>query len=496
MKVIHLVALGGAFWVLIMNSGCRQRSASASIKDAHQTVVYRELSADAEKIELGTDILIKVPAKSGKGFNFPYYVFLPATMDLSAANQLYVEPNNTGDVSDDLKVHDQAALQLVDGYPNQIARKLNTAVLIPVFPRPKSQDKIYTHYLDRDTLLVQEGPLKRIDLQLIAMVKDARTILSHSGMSTADKIFMHGYSASSGFSLRFAALHPEMVKAVAAGGVNCLPILPVTEWQGTPLRFAIGIADVAELSGSPFNKESYRKVAQYIYMGHLDTNDTVPFRDAWDENDAVVINNVLGEHMFPDRCDKVQQIFTHEGIPAQFVTYENIGHEIRPETIDDVVSFFAANRGENFVKIEPHTIPPPAPNQAIKTAHIRELLWWGDARIPAWVPANTGIDFVISISDWDAHDDYHQLTAFVQKAGFNFKLTAVGREPIVLSNINLDRKFSDGSGTFQAFAVRLKAEQLASMAPGVEYALEPVGNGSAYNWAVEPGQAVIKRPSP
>jgi pimeloyl-ACP methyl ester carboxylesterase len=61
---------------------------------------------------------------------------------------------------------------------------------VPVIPRPRAQWKYYTHALDRDTLEWHEPSVERIDLQLIAMVDDARRRLTAEGIPTEKKIFL------------------------------------------------------------------------------------------------------------------------------------------------------------------------------------------------------------------------------------------------------------------------------------------------------------------
>jgi pimeloyl-ACP methyl ester carboxylesterase len=95
--------------------------------------------------------------------------------------------------------------------------ELRQPLLIPVFDRPESIPTIYTHALDSDTMALTSGPLARVDLQLLAMVDHAGSILSSAGISTEDDILLFGFSVSGTFANRFAALHPRRVHAVASG---------------------------------------------------------------------------------------------------------------------------------------------------------------------------------------------------------------------------------------------------------------------------------------
>lgn len=119
--------------------------------------------------------------------------------------------------------------------------------------------------------------MKRIDLQLIEMIKDAQRLFRNNDVQIRDRVFIHGFSASGTFANRFAILHPRIVKAVVAGGINCIPTFPTNQWHGILLRYPVGIADLKEIAGIDFNEKTYKQVSQYIYMGYLDRNNTIPY---------------------------------------------------------------------------------------------------------------------------------------------------------------------------------------------------------------------------
>ena len=314
---------------------------------------------DIEELNLSDKLLCRVSENPAEGFNFPYYLFVPQGVDLNKPAYLLVEPNNTGVGSNLVSLDKNTKDAIETCSASSVARKLKIPLLMPVFPRPGGG--LYTHALDRETLLIQDGDLRRIDLQLIAMIAHAQKLLRHNNVKVNKKIFMNGFSASGTFTNRFAILHPTVVRAVATGGINCIPTFPTDQWNRTTMRYPVGIADVKEIAGIDFNEAAYKKVSQYIYMGALDDNDTVPYRDAYDEADAELIKSLIGAKMMvkmmPDRWDTSQSIYKVLGIPAQFVTYENTGHETKPEIHDDITAFFRANAGGEIVEIVPHQYP-------------------------------------------------------------------------------------------------------------------------------------------
>ena len=304
---------------------------------------FLEAPTDGQDLSFSDEVLIRVPSKPNDGFNFPYYLYVPATAFSNKCLTLLVEPNNTGVSDDDFTIHDIEARKLATrGYTNRLAKRLASPMLVPVFPRPR-KDELYVHYFNRKTILLTGGPMRRPDLQLLSMIEDARKLLSRHRLEIRPKVYMEGFSASSGFALRFTALHPDRVAAAAAGGVNALPILPVREWKGSRLHFPIGIDDLAELTGRSFDLQTWQKVPLYIYMGNLDVNDTVPFRDSWDSEDAELVNRLFGKIMMPDRWTQVQRVFTSIGSKAQFVTYNQIGHTVTLDIENNLVNFFLAN---------------------------------------------------------------------------------------------------------------------------------------------------------
>ena len=311
-----------------------------------------------EELDLSSELFCRVSTDFTDGFAFPYYLFIPQGIDATKPVHLLVEPCNTGPVSNFKSLERKTKGLAESSHATEIARKLKVPLLVPIFPRPSGDRwKIYTHALDRDTLLIHEGELRRIDLQLIKMIAHAQKLLRHNKVKVNEKVFMNGFSASGTFTNRFAILHPSVVRAVATGGINSIPTFPTDRWNDTTMRYPVGIADVKEIADIEFDQTAYKRVSQYIYMGALDDNDTVPYRDAYDEVDAELVKRLVGSQMMPDRWSVSQSIYKALGIPAQFVTYENAGHQIKAEMIDDIVAFFQTNTGDEIVEIVPHQYP-------------------------------------------------------------------------------------------------------------------------------------------
>ena len=457
-------------------------------------VAGKEIKVRAiQKVNLSGDDILQIEAQGAKGFNFPYYLFIPSGVDKHRQVYMLVETNNTGTTSDDLEVHQAKALKLAErSHATRMARRLGVPLLVPVFPRPRTNWQAYTHALDIDTLEIEEGKLKRIDLQLTAMIKYAQELLRINGFKINERVFMHGFSASAKFCNRYSFLHPEMVKAVAAGGVNGLPTLPVREWNECELPFPIGTAGIERFIDRPFNEKAFSRVAHYIYMGYFDRNDTLPSRDAWREEEAEIIKKALAEKMMPDRWELSRKIYRQQKLPAQLVTYNGIAHAITDQMQDDVTDFFKANAGEEFVRIEPYEYPF-VEYKEIRQAHVNGLYWYNDERVPEWVQKDDHQrSFLIGIEEWHKGQSHRQLNEFKANAGFRFVLKAEGQKDIEISEKNYGGTCSQGDGEFQVFCVNLKDTQFRQIVPGVSYRLEALNDSNEYFWTVN-DSVILKR---
>lgn len=289
---------------------------------------------------LPVDGVLIVGAAPEKGFHYPYILRIPKTAD---ASRLLVEPNNTGKVADDFSVHEQAALDLsrraVGAF---VATKLRIPLLVPIFPRREKEWQIYTHMLDRDVMSLQDGPLRRLDLQLLAMIDDAQSRLHAFGRPVAKKVLLTGFSASGTFANRFTLMHPERVHAVATGGLNGLLMIPAPTLDSVALPYPLGTSDFEAVTGSRFDESAWRRVPQFIYMGAKDDNDAVQFDDGYSADEKALVVRILGEKMQPDRWQRVQELYRQAGANAMFRTYAHMGHGTDRTINEEITEFFRA----------------------------------------------------------------------------------------------------------------------------------------------------------
>lgn len=193
---------------------------------------------------------------------------------------------------------------------------------------------MYTHSLDKDTIQRGEGELERIDRQLLKMTEHAQNILK-------EKLFLTGFSALGSFVNRFSALYPERVRAVAAGGINSLPILPLEQYKGESLSYPIGTHNRFEITGKEFQRESFKKVHHFLYMGESD--DTLPCKDAWDNDERELLIKILPEDM-KERWKECSEIYGEEAGIILY-TYPEVGHTITMRCSEISMPFSVRQKG-------------------------------------------------------------------------------------------------------------------------------------------------------
>jgi pimeloyl-ACP methyl ester carboxylesterase len=263
------------------------------------------------------------------GYNADFYLYISPDAKRAAREgaqiTILVQPNNSGISSDDAEVHRKDAWWT--GFERyKVANELGAALLVPAFIRPGEDWFIYTHALDRDALTTEREDIKRIDLQLIAMINHARAELAKDGIQTDEKILIQGFSASGMFANRFTILHPDRVKAATIGSPGGFPTLPVETYKGESLPYPAGVADLESLTGVPFDSETYNTIPQLIYMGSLDDNDSLDFTDGWDETEAQLIDQLFGVDPV-SRWDDIEIIYQDAGANVQFLLIDGIGHD-------------------------------------------------------------------------------------------------------------------------------------------------------------------------
>lgn len=286
--------------------------------------------------------IVRVEASPEKGFHWTYFLGIP--VNRVTPTHMLVESNNTGSPTDDRAYTEENARLRVVVLMSPPLSQLGSPAIVPAFPRPASNSLMYTHALDRDTLLTRTPNLERLDRQLLAMIEDAKSRLSARGIPVEKKVFIWGYSASGTFAIRFALLQPEILQAVSFGGCSAPPV-PAAEYRGRALRYPNGTADYEQIAGRPFNDAAFRAIPIYAYRGDQDTNDEVAYSDGYDEPDRQLIYELFGPTPYPYlRYPKFESLYQQAGVKTRFLIQPGTGHSYG-DMAAETVEFFNRNRG-------------------------------------------------------------------------------------------------------------------------------------------------------
>jgi hypothetical protein len=168
-----------------------------------------------------------------------------------------------------------------------------------------------------------------------------RRRLSTNGWQTSERVILTGFSASATFVTRFTALHLSSVQAVAAGGLNGFVILPLSGLAGATLDFPLGVADVAAYTSQPFQRTTWNRIPQYLFMGAEDANDAVLFDDSHSSKERELVFRLLGRTMLPARWDACRRMYGEPaGLPYSS-PMSALGHGTNGVVHSDVAKFFS-----------------------------------------------------------------------------------------------------------------------------------------------------------
>ncbi len=283
---------------------------------------------------------VRVEARPAGGFGYPYYMYVPkAVRDAGRTKKhtILVLPNNSGKASDDpLFQEEDVKKQLKKNIG--FADRLGVVLIEPAFPRPAADWQIYTHALDRDSLLTDKKEYKRFDLQLVAMIDDARERLSKEDLKVEKRVLLLGFSASGMFVNRFVFLHPTRVKAAVVGSPGGWPIAPAATYRDKALRYPIGTSDLKAVSGKDLDIKSLRKVPLCMVLGDKDENDSVIYRDSYEKEDEDLIFELFGKTPV-ERWDDSEKLYKESKLNAEFHLYPNVGHTLNKDMVTDIFEF-------------------------------------------------------------------------------------------------------------------------------------------------------------
>jgi len=291
-----------------------------------------------------------VDANPANGFNYGYYYYVPQSIKDASKKYLFMQSTNSGNIFDDyasfgiddIEIHTESARRSINGLTGY-GHELGCVLLVPVIPRPSSPPPyMEPQILNRAALLNNTGKAVRVDLQLIEMIDDLKAHLKSAGINLEPKILINGFSGSGAFGNRFTALHPELVQAVVSGGMSGMPIVPKDLMEGERLIYPVGIADLEEITGTPFNLQQYIKVPQFLFLGSADTSNPLDAPLYFSDEDRRIVAKVFGREK-QERWAKSIPVYEEQGCSITYRIYPGIGHDITNEMSMDIIAFFKSN---------------------------------------------------------------------------------------------------------------------------------------------------------
>ncbi|MBT3984089.1 MAG: hypothetical protein HOE90_22225 [Bacteriovoracaceae bacterium] len=282
-------------------------------------------------------------AKVSSGFNWPYYYYIPSTLEVEKTNRILVLPYYSNREENVMNFHLELGLEKTGYTVNAIAENINLIIMRPVFPRSEKYWWYDTHSLDRDTLMVRKGKLKRIDIQLIRMIEDFRGRLESRGYSTHPKVLMAGYWKSALFTNRFTLLHPRMVQAALIGPTGGMPMVPKKIWHGNDLDYPLGTDDIRSITGQYFRWKEAKEIPMLFYQGNNDTRDVLDLKEGMDEEQKAKVVEIFGSSPIK-RYRKIGKIYKDYGCNCSFRIYQDVADEITPPMRKDIIRFLKLHK--------------------------------------------------------------------------------------------------------------------------------------------------------
>lgn len=231
-------------------------------------------------------------------------------------------------------------------------------LLAPAIPRRTDPDA-YPVAFDLASFRTSNDFYSRADLEVNLMIDKLIADLSMGGYQVSDKVMIEGYSAGAMFAQRYALLHPEHVKAIAAGQCGGNFTLPISEYEGQTLNWPVGINNIESLAGRKFEPNSYSGIAQYIYIGDLDTGEggtttvynrlhpTWGVNSLWESlRQMEFLHTHFGE-TDPVRLQKQVDYLKSIGYDnIEFKLYQGARHELNNQMISDFMDFLVEHAEE------------------------------------------------------------------------------------------------------------------------------------------------------
>ena len=216
--------------------------------------------------------LITIPANPEQGFNYPFMLYIPKSLDSLNANNLLLHSCNTPEgLLDYSKVEEYTKINQLkpDSIYFEMANKGNVPLIMPIIPRFKGYNPEYIengmqrsnietfidmqkkldpkYQLTKEQIEYEFNKSQNIIEQQFKMCDYAITYLKNNGINMDNKIIVEGHSAGSKNAASIINQYPDKVASYVIGGTT-------------------GIAEVNDKS-----------IPGIVYNGVLDRNNPAEF---------------------------------------------------------------------------------------------------------------------------------------------------------------------------------------------------------------------------
>lgn len=227
---------------------------------------------------------IDVPENVELGFNFPFKILMPKELNenpnIIYACNLTSEFSNECNSIEELIDKTKKDLGSIDPILTHLCLENGNPMVIPYVPRftkfrPNflGRDCLYNNFnLEEEDKKFQNYMYLYNDLadQHKAIIEYAIEVLKNENINVDSKVIISGYSEGAKFASHLALLHPEIFKAVIAGGTGGVISMPISEINGKELKYPLGISDIKE----KFNEKEFKKIKFFYYIGKKDLSDS------------------------------------------------------------------------------------------------------------------------------------------------------------------------------------------------------------------------------
>lgn len=275
----------------------------------------------------------KVYPQGEVGFAWPYYLYVPSSMNKETVKTILVYPGN---VSTRVRfgIEEEESRRRA-AFIRRIADALDTPVLVPDFPKEEGFEGMGLPTLDDRALQTESKDVVRLDVQLLAMLEHARRTLLEESIATHPQVILFGMDAEGVFAHRFALLHPTRVKSLVAESVAGFVTLPITHFGTEPIPYPVGVSNLDVLVGYAFDKKSFLETPMLLLMKENDPVDSLSDSTMYAPWQQTKISSLFGRAPM-ERWIAVGDLYEDLGSRASWVLYQDTGDAL----MEEVIQFF------------------------------------------------------------------------------------------------------------------------------------------------------------